>query len=376
MVRTVSFITTSDISGASGHNIATKEMVKAFNNCEDVKLHFIGPKPRSGNAKEVLRNVDEIDYLFRKFGPGFLWHIFVQPILLLHLFTCRHSDLIVCRVGPSTFLPTYLPKVTDCSYVALVRGCSRWEEGENGIIPRIYRFVLKKNVECSNTVVVAYEKVVIEMEKLGLEIDDNVVVFPNAINPDHFETHPKAVARDNLEYSIGQGTYLIGFVGSLKRWHTCEHLLLAANELKTSIDLHILIVGSGPREASLKSLANELSMDDCTTFTGFVEHDLVDEYMAACDVLYGVVTSGNPIKCYEYLACERPIITSPLPEFEFVKEENVGVVVDDVTVSSIKSALKELYRRGDAERRGMGQRGRRYVLRHHSWDELVEICLN
>ena len=100
--------------------------------------------------------------------------------------------------------------------------------------------------------------------------------------------------------------------------------------------------------------------------------------MAACNVLYGVVhpeMPSNPIKCYEYLACERPIVTTANDAFTFVREHELGAVVSRLAPSDIADALAQLCAAGESRLAAMGERGREYVLQHHTWALVAEAIV-
>jgi glycosyltransferase involved in cell wall biosynthesis len=85
--------------------------------------------------------------------------------------------------------------------------------------------------------------------------------------------------------------------------------------------------------------------------------------------------SATPIKCFEYLACERPLIVRDIPELSFVAEEEVGVQVGEIDERAIADAVEYLYGLEEGERKAMGKRGREYVLKNHTWDRLVDMVL-
>jgi glycosyltransferase involved in cell wall biosynthesis len=121
-----------------------------------------------------------------------------------------------------------------------------------------------------------------------------------------------------------------------------------------------------------------LGLEEQIEFVGFVDHDRVHRYISASDVIYGVVDSErptNPLKCYESLACGRPVITSPTPEFEVIRETDAGLVIDDLTLETVAEAIVRLRRMSRANWRAMGRRGQAYTLEHHTWDALVDLVL-
>jgi glycosyltransferase involved in cell wall biosynthesis len=118
-------------------------------------------------------------------------------------------------------------------------------------------------------------------------------------------------------------------------------------------------------------------MSDRVRFVGRVGHEKVPEYIAAFDVGYGVVSeakASNPIKCYEYLACERPVLSSRFPEMTFIEAVDAGYLVDSVTTEAVVEGICELREAHDRE--SMGERGRRYVIGHATWEQVGQELLS
>jgi glycosyltransferase involved in cell wall biosynthesis len=105
----------------------------------------------------------------------------------------------------------------------------------------------------------------------------------------------------------------------------------------------------------------------------------VSIFINACDILYGVVGSdspSNPIKCYEYFAGERPLITSQAPELSFVSEYDLGYVLNSVTPENIAKAIRDFHCKGEDSRTVMGKRGRKYIVNNHTWEAVAENIIS
>ena len=128
----------------------------------------------------------------------------------------------------------------------------------------------------------------------------------------------------------------------------------------------------------LEDFVREEGLGESVIFAGSISPVDVPWYMAACNVLYGVVhpeIPSNPIKCYEYLACERPIITTVTKAFEFVVEHELGAAISQLDERDVARALEQLYSAGDQQLAAMGKRGRDYVLANHTWALVAEAIV-
>lgn len=367
------FVTTSDLSGASGNNVATTEMIAAFARSGACDVSVVCPAPTNEMPPKIDRTVGEFHFVTSRGEGSIPDHLVVQ----LHLFSKIARvlgrgtfDLVVIRHAPVMIAPTVLSALLGVPYVLLARGLAHERLRFSPLLARIFRL----NVRMAEDVYCAYSEVVERAAESRPVSESPPVLFTNAVDPEEFDRYGRRDARARLEWEYDESDFVVGFVGSLKPYHTVEALIRAADRLDE--DTRLLVVGDGPRREALERLVADRDLSDRVTFTGFVEHDRIDEYIAACDAMYGVIDPehpGNAIKCYEYLACSRPVVTDARSEFEFVEEIGAGVTIDRVTVDEIEAAVRELRSMSLRERLEMGERGREYVLENHTWDALVEL---
>jgi len=163
----------------------------------------------------------------------------------------------------------------------------------------------------------------------------------------------------------------------MEPYHAIEELLRAVDQMHVD-DLELLIVGDGPELERFQSLATDLGISDRVHFPGFVPHSHVYRCVSACDVMYGVSHQGSatPIKCFEYLACERPILVHKVADLDFVSELDIGRQVQSVVPDDIAAGVDELAALSDSEREEMGARGREYVIQNHTWRGFVDYIVS
>lgn len=95
-------------------------------------------------------------------------------------------------------------------------------------------------------------------------------------------------------------------------------------------DVRLVIAGTGPEEATLKALANELGLAARVNFPGAVEHDLLPHLLCAADAM--VLPSereGLANAWIEAIACGTPVI---IPDIggarEVVRDDSAGRIVE------------------------------------------------
>ncbi|HLB38918.1 MAG TPA: glycosyltransferase family 4 protein [Actinomycetota bacterium] len=141
----------------------------------------------------------------------------------------------------------------------------------------------------------------------------------------------------------------------------------------------LLIVGGGPYEQRLRSLA-ERAPAGSVVFAGQVGEQDLPRYYAAGDVfampcrtrLGGLEVEGWGNVFIEAAACGRPVVVGDSGGArESLVDRETGLLVDGRRVEEVAAAVGSLL--ADPERaRTMGEAGRRRVLRSHTWPDIAE----
>ncbi len=131
-----------------------------------------------------------------------------------------------------------------------------------------------------------------------------------------------------------------------------------------------LLVGSGPEKENLIKLAEELAMNNCVIFTGWLpyESDVVDALRTAdIGLVMRIGQFSDNFHVTDTLshemACGLPILAARLKGFEGLIEENeTGLLFDPADMEEFKTTLLQMYRQQD-ERIAMGKRAREKSIR-------------
>lgn len=373
--KKIVFVTTSDLSGESGHNVATTEMVAAFGRNESINVTVVCPNPTEEIPDKITENVDDFYHIAEQSDGSILTHLRTQVTMipvLRRAIKNEDPNVVVARKSSTLIVPPLLTKAYGKPYFLLIRGLSH----EHLRFSRLLKRIFWVNVRLADHLYVAYEEVKNRTEGIRKRSQPEARYFTNAVDPDKFPLIPSHEARSLINANLEENDFVIGYVGSMKDRHAIEEVILAVERLEKNIKL--MLVGDGPKRERLEELSHQRGVEDRVIFTGYVEHHHVAKYIAACDVMYGAMYPeyvANPIKCYEYLASGRPIITDRKKEFEFVEEINAGILIDNVSPETIVDAVRKVKSNSTGELLEMGVRGREYVLENHTWDRLPEMVL-
>lgn len=208
-------------------------------------------------------------------------------------------------------------------------------------------------------------------------------VLPNAVNPQRFAA--AAEGEGVRERYRLEGKTVIGFVGSLKPWHGVQSLLEAfRNIYRFRKDVHLLIVGDGPRRQELEDYCNQEGLAGAVTFTGKVQHHDIPHYIAAMDITAAPYTPHpnfyfSPIKIFEYMVMDKPVVGARIGQVEeIIQHRETGLLYEPGNVSQLVAALRSLI--DDPEtRHTLGQNAGARVREERTWDrnfrQVLEIVL-
>ena len=105
-------------------------------------------------------------------------------------------------------------------------------------------------------------------------------------------------------------------------------------------DLHLLIGGTGPEEAQLRTLARELGVAQRVKFLGYIPEDELPDYLVACDVFVHPNWADFAISPYEALALGRKVVWSSEMEVDDDLRRGDNLFVAAPTVEAMTAAIR------------------------------------
>jgi glycosyltransferase involved in cell wall biosynthesis len=197
--------------------------------------------------------------------------------------------------------------------------------------------------------------------------------IPNGVDTKLFCYRDSQQIKDQL--GIVEDEFVLGFVGFLGEWVDIELPLFALKKLiEKNFKIKMLIIGSGDKFGYAKNLARKLGISDNVIFTGSVPYSQVPEYISFMDVCSlpfkrcEVSENALPLKLFEYMACEKPVISTPLSG---VKEAVGNKVIYASDVEELVQRIIELYHNNKLIHE-LGKVGRRFVEQNYSWDKICD----
>ena len=186
-----------------------------------------------------------------------------------------------------------------------------------------------------------------------------------------------------LKLCLQPERFTAGYTGHLYPGRGTELLLDLAGRLP---DITFLIVGGEPQHvAQFQAHADALGLSNVIA-TGFVPNADLPRYQAACDILLMPyqqqveASSGgdiarylSPMKLFEYLACERPILSSNLPVLREVLNPHNACLLPPGDAAAWSAAIRELQH--DPQRSAALASQARQDARRYTWESRAALIL-
>ncbi|TKX72881.1 glycosyltransferase [Halorubrum sp. GN11_10-6_MGM] len=211
--------------------------------------------------------------------------------------------------------------------------------------------------------------------------EEKVLVLQDGVDLDQFADRiSKGKARSELGLPADQ--QLVVYVGSLHEDKGIRHSLQVASRLP---NVRFQFVGGDEDDVDTWSkTAADIGADN-THFSGYVPNREVPKYLAAADVLlmpyktdHDVrlmdLKSTSPLKLFEYMAAERPIVSSDIPAISrTLTHEETGLLAEPNDVDELVSYVTRVFRDEEFATK-LAQNARNEVPKY-SWQSRCETMI-
>ncbi len=157
-----------------------------------------------------------------------------------------------------------------------------------------------------------------------------VIVVVNGVNTNVFFPRDRSECRKRL--GIDPEAFLVVFAGKIAERHGLQTAVRAMGLLKKTQNgrAKLLIVGDGPAMKVAKKAVASTGMEESIHFTGMQPQTELGWYIGAADLCISPHSAWptnsigvSPLKIFEYLACDRPIVCSEVKGISGIVE-NLG----------------------------------------------------
>lgn len=180
------------------------------------------------------------------------------------------------------------------------------------------------------------------------------ILVRNAGEYNHFSKSPTNFANEVK----GLKSPIIGYYGAISEWFDIE---LIEQLAKRNSNWTFVLVGNtfGCDTSSVEKMSN-------VVLTGEVPYESLPSYLYKFDVclipflINNLTLATNPVKVYEYLAAGKPIVSTRLPELEYMK--NLVYLAD--TVEDFETSIRKSLNEGNMQ---LVEERKKYAA-NHTWE--------
>ncbi len=202
-----------------------------------------------------------------------------------------------------------------------------------------------------------------------------VEIISNGADETHFCAQNGEDAR--LSLGLSRDAEVILYSGRLEPWSGVHELVETIRIVtRQNPRAHFLFVGDGSAAAQFVSEVGEAKLDCSVTFCGFQPYAMMPSIISACDVAIvpfphtPTTEFCSPVKLFEYMLMQKPIITTDLPGVREAVTEDHVCFIQNLSSAELSQAIVTLL--NDPSRRAtLGKNSFRQSFDKHRWSCLA-----
>ncbi len=234
----------------------------------------------------------------------------------------------------------------------------------------------------ADVVVSMLPKVQGHMAGRGLDLK-KLHIVPNGITLDEWQGQPPL--RDDVAQALAAaraaGRTVVGYAGSMGLPNALDTLLDAATLLKGDA-LQFVLVGNGHEQARLAQRVAAEGLQHVQLLPPIPKAQ-VPAFLAGVDIAYigwqrlPIYRFGiAPNKLMDYMMARCPVLHAVEAGNDPVAEAGAGLTVAPESPPAVAAGLRQLAALPAHDRQAMGERGRAFVLAHHTYPVLAQRFLD
>ncbi len=296
------------------------------------------------------------------------WHVLhYRPDIIYERYSCYH----VAGVAAARMLRVPLLLEVNSTY------SGRFARRELGF-PRVAKWMEKYALGGARGIAVVSNPLRECVQDREVDVG-RIVVTPNAVNAGKIAEYAAPALQKRIRKELGlEGQVVIGFVGSLRRWHGVDMLVRRIPDvLKRVPNASFLIVGAGELEDSVKALVDMPELTGRVIATGGVPHARAMELITAMDI--GLMPHsnawGSPMKILEYMALGKVTIAPRLPPIEeILLDGSTGYLFEPRNEQQFTELMVNACQ-SQQIRLEIGAQARDFVLNNRRWTDNALLAL-
>ena len=194
-------------------------------------------------------------------------------------------------------------------------------------------------------------------QKLFLLPKSKIAIIPNFVPTDIFKPNKKTTKQKHL----------LGFVGNFKTGKNLPSLIKGLSGLP---DIKLRLIGNGPQIEQLKSLAKSNGVN--LEIIPKQLHEKLPSFLNECEAfVFPSFFEGHPKALLEAMACELPVITTPVYGIKnLIEHKKNGFLCSNTSPKAIREAILEVLENKTLANK-MSKAGREFVVDNFSLQNVI-----
>ncbi|HIP02891.1 MAG TPA: glycosyltransferase WbuB [Campylobacterales bacterium] len=348
-------------------------------------LFFNYPKTDGMFTKE---SIDSINYIWVKvpkykssksMGRVVNMFVFTMKLLLFNIFKIKKPDIIIISsLSLFPVLNAYIwSKLLKVEFIFEVRDIWPLTLMQLGGMAKYHLLVIilgwfeKLGYKNAKKVVSVLPYAKEHMISHGMQ-ENKFVAIPNGIFLDEVQEYEDS----DIMQHFPKDKFIVGYVGTIGIANAMEYLFEVAKLLQDNSYIHFVIVGKGGELNRSKKYCFEHKLSN-VTFIPPVAKNKVQGTLSLFDIcylgwhkkdIYNHGVSAN--KIFDYMYSAKPILHSISVQNDIVKKAQCGICVEAEDILEIKKAILHLLSLSKDNLAKMGNNGKKFVIKNHSYKTL------
>jgi glycosyltransferase involved in cell wall biosynthesis len=275
-------------------------------------------------------------------------------------------------------------KKTGIPFILHIDGVTTWVKEKWGKVYNHRLLKISEEIEIYNS-----DAIVVPSENLKNQVldlfdvpDHKVFAAPNGVDNDKF--YPEISGkRIRKKYNL-DNKFVFGFTGTFGDWHGVDVMAESVKYIKDSIpNAFFLFVGDGNLRPKLDEILKRDNVEHLAHITGFMPYKEIPEFLSASDVLLAPSVNNpdipffnSPVKLFEYMAMEKPIIATEVGQQKDVFQHEINsLIVRENDPKHLAEAMIRLYKDKELCKR-ISSGARKDAIEKYDWKVNAEIIID
>ena len=230
---------------------------------------------------------------------------------------------------------------------------------------------LIEHVEVISTETEYLKRLIVHFGKIS---PDKVFVLPVGIDLAEIEKIISNPIVSKRSLGLHNADLVLINVNRLEPFKGVVYLIEALKILNETLDVRLILVGTGSAEADVHNYIDKLGLKDKVIHFKNIPYNLLYQLFSIADIsVTPTLGEGIPTVILEAMACGKPIVASRVPGIvEIVRHGKNGFLVEPANSKAIADAILEMYDKGLLEK--MGAKSRELV-RAYDWNIIAKKAL-